>query len=108
MFRFGIYPENETPEMWWGARAIVSRDGIEILRDRQNFEGNREHENLNDFMWWLNNVAIPYVNICVKEKRITKNISIESETGYFHLEADDHNSGGYLYIGAWTNIKSAR
>ena len=40
-YRFGIYPENKTPELWWGARAIVSKYRLDIPRDRQNFEGDK-------------------------------------------------------------------
>lgn len=99
--RFGIYPENKTPELWWGARAIITTREIDIPMGRQNFEGDKNNEYTNGFFWWLNNIAIPYLNECIK-KGNTKNLSIDTEDGRFHCEADDKNSGGYLYIGAWT------
>ena len=100
-YRFGIYPENKTPELWWGARAIITTKEIDIPMGRQNFEGNREHEGFYDFFEWLNDTAIPYLNDCIK-KGNTNNLHIDSDCGCYHCEADDRMSGGYLYIGAWT------
>lgn len=100
-YRFGIYPENKTPELWWGARAIITSGEIDIPMGRQNFEGDKTSENIDDFFWWLNNIAMPELNRCIKKGK-TKNIHISSEGGCYHCEADDKNSGGYLYIGAWT------
>jgi len=99
--RFGIYPENKTPELWWGARAIITTREIDIPMGRQNFEGDKTSKSMDDFFWWLNNVAMPHLNECIKKGK-TKNLNIDSDTGYFHCEADDKDSGGYLYIGAWT------
>lgn len=99
MYRFGIYPENTNPELWWGARAIVTKYRLDIPRDRQNFEGDKAASA--DFIQWINDVALPYIeDECIPRK--TKNISIDSDDGRYHCEADDRNSGGYLYIGAWT------
>lgn len=103
-YRFGIYPKNETPKLWWGARAIITKYGLDIPRDRQNFEGDKTSDDLDDFFWWINNCAIYQIEESIKKGK-TKNISIESDAGCYHCEADDHNSGGYLYIGAWTTGK---
>lgn len=97
---FGIYPESKTPKMWWGARAIITERRIDIPYDRQNFDGDRT--DTDDFMFWINNTAIPKLDEKVK-KCDTKNISFNSEGGRFHCEAADRQSGGYLYIGCWTN-----
>ena len=41
---WGNYPENFTPKMYWGARAILERDSggpgkaLYLLHDRQSFE----------------------------------------------------------------------
>ena len=101
---FGIYPNNITPTMWWGARAIATdrKYGIDIPWDIQNFDGDKEHPNKAEFFQWLNEVAIPKIDKIFKGYESTKNISIDSEDGCFHCEADDRSSGGYLYIGAWT------
>ena len=101
MYRFGIYPEGTTPELWWGARAIITTREIDIPMGRQNFEGDKAHEEFYDFFGWINNTAIPYLNECIKKGK-TKNISIDSEDGKYHCESDDKDSGGYLYIGVWT------
>lgn len=99
---FGIYPENRNPKLWWGARAIASKKyGLDIPWDRQNFEGNEDSSDKDDFFHWLNNTAIPELDKRVKSGKLT-NISFDSEGGCFHCEADDRNSYGYLYIGAWT------
>lgn len=100
---FGIYPENREPKLWWGARAICSRDyGLDIPWDRQNFDGDREHTDIDEFFHWINTVAIPKLNEIVKGYQGTKNIRFDSENGCFHCEADDRCSYGYLYIGCWT------
>lgn len=100
---FGIYPENVTPKLWWGARAIATNRnyGIDIPYDRQNFEGDKDSPDKDEFFYWLNNVAIPELNKRFRNYETMK-ISFESESGCFHCEADDRSSGGYLYIGAWT------
>ena len=100
---FGIYPENREPKLWWGARAIATnrKYGLDIPWDRQNFEGDKDSPDKDDFFYWLNHVAIPELDNRFK-KYETKEISFDSENGCFHCEADDHDSGGYLYIGAWT------
>ena len=100
-YRFGIYPENKAPELWWGARAIITSREIDIPMGRQNFEGDKTAEGASDFFWWINNIAMPHLNECIK-KGNTKNLSIDSDAGCYHCEADDKNSGGYLYIGVWT------
>ena len=103
---FGIYPNNITPTMWWGARAIATdrNFGIDIPWNRQNFEGDRMHPRNDDFIQWINYTVIPELNKRLKNYD-TKRISIDSEDGFFHCEADDRSSGGYLYIGAWTTEK---
>lgn len=101
---FGIYPETHEPKMWWGARAIATdrKYGIDIPWDRQNFEGDREHPDKDEFFHWLNKVAIPELDRRFKKYESTKAISFDSENGCFHCEAADRDSYGYLYIGAWT------
>lgn len=96
---FGIYPENITPKMWWGARAIITRGQFDIPYDRKSFDG--DSSDTDDFFFWINNTAMPKV-IELVQKRDTKEISFDSEGGRFHCEAADRDSGGYLYIGCWT------
>ena len=96
--KFGIHPFT-TPKLWWGARAIANRNGIDIPWDRQNFEGDKA--NASDFIQWINDIAIPALDKYVKKGQ-TKGIVIDSDDGVYHCEADDESSGGYLYIGVWT------
>lgn len=99
---WGIYPEAATPKMWWGARAIITKGKLEVLYDRQNFEGNVSEAD--DFFAWLNKTAIP--KLAEEAKRYnTQHVFFDSDDGRFHCEAKDMNSGGYLYIGCWPNEK---
>ena len=102
---FGIYPENREPKLWWGARAIITQGYVDIPWDRKNFDGDKDSPELDDFFSWINNVAMPKVEGCVETRKWGYGIklSFNSEDGRFHLEADTKESGGYLYIGAWTN-----
>jgi len=95
---FGIYPEDKTPKMWWGARAIATdrKYGIDVPFDRQNYEGEKD----DDFLHWINHTVFPALNKKLKNYE-TEKISFDSESGRFHCEAADRNSGGYLYIGCW-------
>ena len=98
---FGIYPTTHEPKLWWGARAIITQGYIDIPWNRQNFDGDRESNDLDDFFYWINNVAIPDLEKRVKSYD-TKGVKFDSQHGCFHCEADDRTSGGYLYIGCWT------
>ena len=96
--RFGIYPDNKTPQMWWGARAIIEKKDINIPYDRQSFEGDKI--NSDELISWINKTAIPKFSESIKNG-IISNISFLSDCGKFHCKADDRNSHGYLYIGCW-------
>ena len=98
---FGIYPETHEPKFYWGARAIITRGDIDIPWDRKSFDGDRESPDVADFFDWINRTAMPKLSMKV-DNYDTKGISFDSEDGRFHCEADDRNSGGYLYIGCWT------
>ena len=102
---FGIYPTTHEPKLWWGARAIITQGYIDIPWDRKSFDGNRESSDLDDFFYWINNVAMPEVNKLVNSRKYNGKkveLSFDSEHGCFHCETSERNSGGYLYIGCWT------
>jgi len=100
---FGIYPSNNIPRLWWGARAIISKREIDIPVGRYNFDGDREATDFRNFFNWIENDAIKKLNDKVKSFN-NKNISFDSDDGNYHCEADSKNSGGgYLYIGCWSN-----
>lgn len=102
---FGIYPANTSPINWWGARAIIvggitpkATRHLELLWDRQNAEITAPDEK-ETFFAWVDRVAIPRLNeyVC---KYDTKDI--EFSDGKYHCKASDRDSGGYLYIGVWS------
>lgn len=108
---WGNYPENFTPKMYWGARAIISTrlDGtrsLDIPMDRQCFEqldGSRMDKD--DFVDWINSKVIPALEAEVKLGSFTSwndIIVLVSEGKNFLCKATPKNSGGgYLYIGCW-------
>ena len=99
---WGIYPEDFTPALYWGARAIITGGFVDLLPDRQSFQ-RADHVTDNEkdeFVAWLDKQAIPYLNQCVKA-RDTAHVEFHSRDNSFHCIAEDHNSGGYLYIGAY-------
>lgn len=92
-------------KMFWGARGAIRysrynhlRD-LELYPDRQSFTADDTAEKP-DFVEWINGTLIPYL-----EKRVkgydTEEIRLNSDDGRFYAVAEDRNSGGYLYIGAW-------
>lgn len=87
-------------KMYWGARAVINRQrGIEIYRDRQEYTADDETDK-EEFFDWLNNGMIPAIEKCVKEYRTGRILTCD-KTDRFFAVAEDRNSGGYLYIGAW-------
>ena len=104
---FGIYPTTHEPKLYWGARAIITQGYVDIPWDRKSFDGDKESPDCDDFFDWINSVALPKLNDAA-EKRVWGGeikLSLDSEHGCFHCEADTKESGGYLYIGCWTTEK---
>lgn len=96
---FGIYPKDREPQLWIGCRAIISKNGLDIPLDRWSTDIKYE-SGKDDFVWWVNNVAIPIIEVGVREGR--KKFWFSSESSYYTCEADDRNSGGYLYCGFYS------
>ena len=98
---------NSGAKMFWGARGAIrySRyDGtrnLEIYPDRQSFVAD-DATNKEAFVDFINDELIPALEMDVKCYD-TKHIDIVSADGRFKAVAEDRNSGGYLYIGAWAN-----
>ena len=99
---WGIYPEGITPRMYWGARAIITSGEVELLWGRQSFEAEEDvsEAERDTFMDWINRKALPIVNIHVRGKN-TEHIMLKSIYDPYFLIAEDRESGGYLYIGAY-------
>ena len=88
-------------KMFWGARAVINRQrGIEIYRDRQNFVADDDADK-EAFFVWLNNDVIPTLEKCVRTGNTYKIIVGSPLAKNYSCIAEDRNSGGYLYIGAW-------
>ena len=91
---------NSGAVMYWGARAVISRPGrLELYRDRQGYTADDETDK-DEFFEWLNGKLIPYLENCAKGYK-TEHVVVSNRDGRFHAVAEDRNSGGYLYVGAW-------
>ena len=93
---FGIYPANREPQLWIGCRAIITNRELDIPWDRWSndikYQGGKD-----DFVWWINNIALKEIERRVKDYQ--HKFYFESESSLFYCEADERDSGGYLYIG---------
>ena len=90
---------------YWGARAIYNqaRDyDIDLLWDRQSTEGIADEPEDQEFAKWLNDRALPWLRVKVKEIGLAVNDPQELVLHEFkyELRASTHQSHGYLYIGA--------
>ena len=91
----------------WGISFDITINGIEArFSDLTELEQKKILDDLaddyykDDFVWWINNVAIPKLEVGVKEGR--KKFWFGSENGFYTCEADDRDSGGYLYCGFYS------
>lgn len=94
---FGISPDIETTAAW-GARGIITNNRLELLWDRQSASFADESIK-GDFIFWINNTAIPRIESEIKFGHCK--CDFYSADNRFRCVADDHDSGGYVYIGAW-------
>lgn len=110
----GNYPENFTPKMYWGARAILEhvsgqpRKALDLLLDRQSFKRLEVSQmDAKSFFDWINTKALPELRHLARENRFyewSDLVTIQSEDGSFMCQATPKGSGGeYLYIGCWEN-----
>ena len=111
-FEWGNYPEDFTPKMYWGARAILEQQSglpgkvLCLLYDRQSFErldGSQREQDA--FFVWINTKALPELRRLTRENRFYEwndLVTIQSEDGSFVCQATPKGSyGEYLYIGCW-------
>lgn len=99
---FGIYPESREPLLWIGCRAIITGGIFDAPWDRWSTDI-KYREGKADFVWWINNVALPKIEDGVRKGR--KKFLFDSENGLFVCEADDRDSCGYLYCGFYSSKK---
>jgi len=115
---WGNYPENFTPKMYWGARAILERQigkpgkSLDLLPDRQSFErSDGSQRNPDTFITWINKKVLPELRRLARKNRFHEwddLVTIQSADGAFVCQATPKNSGGeYLYIGCW-EVDSAK
>lgn len=97
---FGLYPTDREPKLWIGCRAIITERRFDVPWDRWSTDIKYESGKGN-FVWWINNVAIPKIEANVKAGK--KKFKFTSESGFFICEADDRYSGGYLYCGFYSS-----
>ncbi len=92
-------------KMYWGARGVIRYNSyyktraLEIYPDRQGFTAD-DPTDKPAFVDFINNELIPHLEEKVK-LYATRQIKLTSADGRFHAIAEDRNSGGYLYVGAW-------
>lgn len=96
---FGIYPVDREPQLWVGCRAIITKRNLDIPWDRWSNDI-KYLDGKDDFVWWVDNVAIPRIETSVREGK-TK-FQFCSESNFFACEVDDRNSDGYLYCGFYS------
>jgi len=111
---FGYPADVESPELYWGARAIFEKgrfEGfgkarkwappyIDLVYDRQSFVG-REHPKKDEFLEWLNETALPALRKWAEGVRLDSKEVFTFGNGVFVLKASPNASFGYMYIGAW-------
>ena len=114
---WGNYPENFTPKIYWGARAILERvsgqpgKSLDLLPDRQSFERlDGSQRDPDTFIAWINTKVLPELRHFARENYFCEwndLATIQSEDGAFISQATPKGSGGeYLYIGCWeVNLK---
>ncbi len=92
---------------YWGARAIFKGGTIDLLPDRQTFQGPEQDQSLErqdfnflSFVWWVNNTALPWLREEVKNLGTDSGKIVEFGEGRFFMAASPQSSHGYLYIGA--------
>ena len=103
---WGIFPDDREVKMFWGARGAIRKNyngtsRLELYPDRQSFARDADaKKSKSDFVEWINNTLIPILEQRVKNGS-TFHIELTSSDGCFGAVAEDRDSGGYLYIGAW-------
>lgn len=74
-----------------------------IIHNPTNHVNSKTQQIVDDFIPWVNNIAIPKIESGIK--RGQKKFCFSSENEFFTCEADDRDSGGYLYCGFYSTEK---
>lgn len=62
---FGIYPTTREPQLWLGCRAIITNKTFDVPFDRWS-ESLRYKAGADNFISWVNHIAIPKIELCIK------------------------------------------
>lgn len=104
----GNYPENFTPKMYWGARAILERDSyrlgkaLYLLPDRQSFErldGSQRGQDA--FFDWINTKVLSELRRLARENRFYEwndLVTVQSEDVAFMCQATPKGSYGGISL----------
>ncbi len=97
-------PASDGVRFHWSARAIF-RDGVlDLVWDRQGFEGTATDHEKTALSNWLNTKALPWLRACAKHgedfpsEDESREITVSGD-GYV-LRADPRSTCGYLYMSA--------
>ncbi len=100
----------------WGARAIYTRQAINLLPDRQSWyvagfskdvdelpdtESKLRRATMHSLMDWVNHKGLAFLRKESKRLFPEETRVVSMDEGPFHIEASPQASYGYLYIRAW-------
>ena len=102
--QWGLNPIPENACAAWGARAILERQVLDLLADRQDFAAPEMPESgKKTFINWINETALPKLrkHIVDQSWRDDSEEVFEYYNGIFHVRASCRKSYGYCYILCW-------
>lgn len=96
--QWGLQPPEDIKAAW-GARAIHTKRGFDLLFDRQSAEGSPSQ----DLVRWLNTKGLDAMRERARSMSGAKDELVEmtSECGRFRMDANTNGSYGYVYLVAW-------
>jgi hypothetical protein len=98
---FGIRTEDKF-KAWWGARAIFTNRFVDLLHDRQSWEG--EEKEKKALEKWLNKTGLPKIRKLASSLDTRDHEEVRFEDDKHVIVANPRASYGYLYIGAWSKV----
>lgn len=102
--QWGLNPVPENACAAWGARAILERQVLDLLSDRQDFAAPEMPESEKKiFINWINNTALSKLRKHIVDQSWNNDSEevFEFNDGVFHTLASCKKSYGYCYILCW-------
>ena len=100
--------ETKAVRVTWGARAIYSRQYIDLLPDRQSWavpgvtDEDERRVHRKRLGAWINKTVLPWLNAKEQKRKLcNQSAVVRLDTGNLHAEASPQSSYGYLYIRVW-------